>query len=145
MSLGMLGEYGSHSSRSEISDSDSELEPTSNGRTKRHQSLVHQDAVTDRTKSHQSLADLDAVADSSHTETCNGPKSGTVSDPLDYAQGDTSSSDEEHSKEYDGSPEEKGPSISLPLPHLDQLTSQTGMTSSSSVFSNPFKERKRLN
>ena len=68
MLLGMLGEYGSHSFGSEISDSDSELEPASNDRTKRHQSLAHQDAVID----------------SSHTETIKRPKFGTVSDPLDY-------------------------------------------------------------
>ena len=118
MSLGLLGEYGSHSSGS---DSDSELKSVSKGRTNRHQSLADQDA-------------------NSLTETCKEPKSSTAGDPLDYSQGDTSSSDEEHSEEDDGSPEEKNPSVSLPLPDLDQLTSQTGITSSSSVFSNPFKE-----
>ena len=115
MSLGILEEYGSLSSESEISDSD---EPASN----------------DRTDSHQSEADQGTVVDSSHTVTCERPESSAVGDPLDYAQGDTSSSDEEQSEEDDGSPEEKDPSISLPLPDLDHQTSY------SSVFSNPFKE-----
>ena len=120
MSLGMLGEYGSLSSGS---DSDGELEAASN----------------DRTDDHQSEADRDTVVDSSHTEACEGPEFGAVGDPLDYAQGDTSSSDEEHLEQVDRSPEEKDPSIPLPLPDLDH---QTG---SSSVFSNPFKEAEGLN
>ena len=112
MSLGILEEYGSLSSESEISDSDGELEPASNDRTDSHQSEAHQGTVVD----------------GSHTATCERPESSAVGDPLDYAQGDTSSSDEEHSEEDDGCSD---------LPDLD---CQTGMTSCSSVFLNPFKE-----
>ena len=118
MSLGILEEYGSLSSESEISDSDGEHEPASNDRTDSHQSEAHQGTVVD----------------GSHTVTCEGPESSAVGDPLDYAQDDTSSSDEEHSEEDDRSPEEKDPSISLSLPDLDHQTSY------SSIFSNPFKE-----
>ena len=115
----MLGEYGSVSSGSEISDSDDEFEPAS----------------SDRTDTHHSLADQSTVpATLTGSLTCKGLKSG---DPLDYAQGDTLSSSEEDSEGDNRSTKEKDPSVPLPLPDLYQLTSPTG---ASSVFSNPFKE-----
>ena len=129
MSLGMLGDYGSES---EISDSDEESEKTLNGpieTAKSEKSSVHSKAA--------SLVDGNSTMDSEGENPGKG-------DPLSlFVQNDDTSSTDDSSSDETTPPHEHWEGVHLPLPDLDHLTSptsQTGTTSFTSVFSNPYKE-----
>ena len=126
-SLGLLGEYGSVSSGSEISDSEEEFEPREITRSLPDRSKMLESSLVDKTESNLDKEELNC---GTHTD----------GDPLNFAQGDgddTSSSDYDEDSDEDVPLDNKDTSIPLPLPNLDQLT---GQTSNSSVFSNPFKD-----
>ena len=142
MSLGMLGEYGSVSSGSEISDSDEEFEKASSDKPASH-CTVGLDSCGEVTKNAHTGREL-LVAGGSANDGLKTTGLGVDSDPLNYVQDDVSSSeDNDCDSEEDASPVEKNTSVPLPLPDLDHLTSPAGVSSitgSSSVFSNPYKE-----
>lgn len=128
-SLGMLGEYGSVSSGSDLSDSDDEFEPKVKHPKRDHSKIAEKSL----------LSNCDRLEPSAAEERLEPSVQG---DPLNYSQGDVSSSDSDEQSEEDRShrkTEEEETASPLPLPDLSQLTGQTGHIGSS-VFSNPFKE-----
>ena len=136
MSLGLLGDYGSES---EISDSDGEYEQASGDRND-NQSSIKSDNTTSTFKTEPLIGKMSC---SSVTEG-ESKSAGREGDPLNYIDGDASSSNNDSSSDEDSRPDDRDTAIvPLPLPDLDQLTSpssQETTTTFRSIFSNPYKE-----
>lgn len=141
MSLGLLGQYGSVESSSEVSDSDEEQPATRNDRDTTAPGVSRESSLpADRGRSPPSGGCCDplqlcGVAGGKHSST----------DPLSLAGDSESDSTSEEEEEEDSSeeykPQVEEPHVSLPLPDLDQTSSSSH--SVSSVFSNPFREAEK--